>query len=57
MLNPEKGVQIASPNNGKEVNQDAYDEIQDKKMKEMQEQFHDYDRRCEGHRMEIRIGG
>jgi len=57
VLNPEKKVQIEAPTSGKEVTQAEYDEIQDKKMKEMQEQFHDYDGRGEGHRMEIRIGG
>ena len=57
VLNPEKAVQISAPTSGKEVNQAEYDEIQDKKMKEMQEQFHDGNRRGEGHRMQIRIGG
>jgi GLPGLI family protein len=57
VLNPEKAVQIAAPTSGKEVNQAEYDEIQDKKMKEMQEQFHDGNRRGEGHSMQIRIRG
>lgn len=57
VLNPEKAVQIEAPTSGKVVSQAAYDEIQDKKMKEMQEQFHDGNRRGEGHSMQIRIGG
>jgi len=57
VLNPEKTVKIEAPTSGKEVTQAEYDEIQDKKMKEMQEQFQDTNRRGEGHRMQIRIGG
>ena len=41
---------------GKKVNQEEYEAVMDKKMKEMDEQFKS-NRRDDGNRMEIRIGG
>ncbi|MBT8262279.1 MAG: GLPGLI family protein [Bacteroidia bacterium] len=58
VLNPEKADEIIAPKNGKVVTRDEFREIQDKKMKEMQEQFESSGRRGEdGNRMMIRIGG
>lgn len=58
VLNPEKGLSIKEPSNGKVVNQATYEDILEKKMKEMNEQFQSDGRRNEGgHRMSIKIGG
>lgn len=56
VLNPKNGVDINRPKGGKKVTQDEFDKIMDKKMKEMEEQFHD-SRRNNGDQIEIRIGG
>jgi GLPGLI family protein len=56
ILNPEDKITIEEPSKGKEVNQDTYDDIMDKKAKEMMERF--APRRGEkGEGIEIRIGG
>ncbi|WP_232827454.1 GLPGLI family protein [Winogradskyella aurantiaca] len=56
VLNPEDKVTIKKPTQGKEVNQEEFDEISEEKMKEMQEQFRA--RRGDGgSTMQIRIGG
>ena len=39
ILNPKDGVNVKVPSKGKEVDQASFNEIQEKKMKEMQEQF------------------
>jgi GLPGLI family protein len=58
VLNPEKADEIVAPKKGKVVSRDEFRAIQDKKMKEMQEQFESSGRRGEdGNRMMIRIGG
>jgi GLPGLI family protein len=58
VMNPQKSDEILAPKNGKVVTRDEFREIQDKKMKEMQEQFESSGRRNgDGHRMQIRIGG
>lgn len=58
VMNPQKSDEIVAPKNGKVVTRDEFREIQDKKMKEMQEQFESSGRRNgDGHRMQIRIGG
>lgn len=58
VLNPEKGISIKEPTRGKVVDHAEYDEILEKKMKEMNEQFQSDGRRNEGgHGMSIRIGG
>ncbi|MCW5520850.1 GLPGLI family protein [Aureitalea sp. L0-47] len=58
VLNPEKADEIVAPKKGKVVTRDEFRAIQDKKMKEMQEQFESSGRRGEdGNRMMIRIGG
>ncbi|WP_104734696.1 GLPGLI family protein [Hanstruepera ponticola] len=58
ILNPEKQLDIEEPKKGKEINQEEYDAIMDKKVKEMQERMKsnwNEDRR--GENVEIRIGG
>lgn len=58
VLNPKDGLSIKEPDNGKVVTQEKYDEIMQKKMDEMEEQFESDGRRGgNGNRMEIRIGG
>ena len=58
VLNPNDGVTIKEPTKGKEVTQEKYDEIMEKKMKEMEEQFNSQSgRRGNGNNVEIRIGG
>jgi GLPGLI family protein len=57
VLNPKVKTKIEEPSKGKEVNQEKYDEIMDKKAKEMMERYAPK----KGHRgaesVEIRIGG
>ena len=57
VLNPKNGLNIKEPNKGKVVTQVAYDEIMEKKMEEMNEQFESDGRRGDGNNIEIRIGG
>ncbi|MEZ4858369.1 MAG: GLPGLI family protein [Flavobacteriaceae bacterium] len=57
ILNPEKGLAIKEPNKGKIVTNAEYEEIMEKKMKEMNEQFEGDGRRADGNQMRIRIGG
>lgn len=57
VLNPKGGVDVSEPNSGKEVTQEQYDTILEKKMQEMEEQMNDGRRRGDGHGIEIRIGG
>ena len=56
VINPNEGVNLEEPKKGKKVNQEEYEAVMDKKMKEMDEQFKS-NRRDDGNRMEIRIGG
>jgi GLPGLI family protein len=57
VLNPEKGLSIKEPTKGKVVNNEEYEAIMEKKMKEMNEQFEGDGRRDGGNSMRIRIGG
>lgn len=57
VLNPEKGLSIKEPTNGKVVSNAEYEAIMEKKMKEMNEQFEGDGRRDGGNSMRIRIGG
>lgn len=57
VLNPTDKVEIKAPTKGKKLTQNEYDEIMDKKMKEMQERFRSSNRNDSGERIEIRIGG
>ncbi len=56
VINPKDGTDIVQPKGGKKVTQAEFDVIMEKKMKEMEEQFHD-GRRDGGNQIEIRIGG
>lgn len=57
VLNPKNASEIVVPENGKELTQDAYDKIMEKKMKEMEERYRSNDRGRDGENIEIRIGG
>ena len=54
-LNPKKTLEIAEPKKGKEVTQQEYDDIMEKKMEEMSEQYRG--RGADENAIEIRIGG
>lgn len=56
VINPEDKVEIKEPEKGKEVDQKEYDEIREKKAKEMIERFAPRKGR-KGEGIEIRIGG
>lgn len=55
VLNPKKSFKIEEPDKGKEVSQKEFDDIQEKKNKEMMENFQS--RRGNGDRVMIRVGG
>jgi GLPGLI family protein len=55
VLNPHESISISEPKKGKVVNQKEFDEIMEKKMKEMEENRNS--NRKDGHNVEIRIGG
>ena len=55
VINPQEGVDISEPKKGKNVTQAEFDEIMEKKMKEMKERYNS-DRK-DGHQIEIKIGG
>jgi len=55
VLNPKDNVDISEPKKGKEVTQSEFDEIMDKKMKEMKERYNS--ERRDGNEIEIKIGG
>ncbi|MBX2829198.1 MAG: GLPGLI family protein [Flavobacteriaceae bacterium] len=58
VLNPEKGLDIKEPTQGKKVSQEEYEGIMEKKMKEMNERYQSDNRRGSGgNEIEIRIGG
>ncbi len=56
VMNPKEKSEIKEPTKGKEVTQEEYDAVLEKKMEEM-ESHHENDRRGDGHSMSIRIGG
>ncbi|MBV1923137.1 MAG: GLPGLI family protein [Flavobacteriaceae bacterium] len=56
VLNPKDGISITKPTKGKKVNQEEYDVIMEKKMREMSERMNS-NRRDDGNSIEIRIGG
>lgn len=56
VLNPKNDVNVTAPSKGKKVSQAEFDEIMEKKMKEMDERFKN-NRRGDGNNVEIRIGG
>lgn len=55
VLNPADKVEISEPKKGKEVNQEEFDKIMEKKLKEMEERYSS--ERGDGHNIEIKIGG
>ncbi|WP_411766643.1 GLPGLI family protein [Winogradskyella sp. A3E31] len=57
VLNPEDKVNIEEPTKGKEVDQEEYREIMDKKAKEMMERYRPRPGSRDGETIEIRIGG
>jgi GLPGLI family protein len=58
IINPkEEGIAIDEPTKGKEVTQAEFDEISDKKSKEMMEQFQSRRGSGDGDRVMIRVGG
>lgn len=57
VLNPKDGVSIEAPEKGKKVTQAEFDEIQEKKNKEMMERFHSGSHKRNGDTKIIRIGG
>lgn len=57
VLNPKETVSITIPNTGKEVTQDVFDEIQEKKTKEMMEVMRNNRTSKDGNSFSIKIGG
>ncbi len=57
VLNPKEKIEIAEPTKGKEVNQEKYDKIMDKKAKEMMERFRPKKGDRNGESMSFTIGG
>lgn len=58
VLNPNNGVAIQEPKGGKMVTQEKYDQMMEKKIQEMEEQFESDGRRGSNNgNFEIRIGG
>jgi GLPGLI family protein len=57
VINPKNGSDITEPTKGKALNQEAYDKIMDKKLKEMEERMRSNSRTQDGESIEIRIGG
>ncbi|MGM5468769.1 GLPGLI family protein [Flavobacteriaceae bacterium LMO-SS05] len=55
VLNPKDEAQISEPKKGKVVTQIEFDEIMEKKMKEMNERYNS--KKGDGHEIEIKIGG
>ncbi|MEO1030228.1 MAG: GLPGLI family protein [Bacteroidota bacterium] len=58
VLNPKERIDISEPTKGKEVNQEKYDEIMDKKRKEMMERYRPKKgQRNDGQSFSITVGG
>lgn len=57
VINPKDKVKIVEPSKGKEINQEEYDKVMEKKMKEMQERYAPRRGNRDGETIEIRIGG
>ncbi len=57
VLNPDKTINIEEPKKGKEITQEDYDAIMDKKMEEMRKNRRDNWNNRSGENVEIRIGG
>nr|WP_321235791.1 GLPGLI family protein [uncultured Psychroserpens sp.] len=57
VINPKNASEIVEPKKGKELTQEAYDKIMEKKMEEMEERMRSNRRDGDGQSFEIRIGG
>ncbi|MDT0559009.1 GLPGLI family protein [Ichthyenterobacterium sp. W332] len=57
VMNPIDKVKITEPTKGKEITQEAYDKVMEKKMKEMEERYRPRRGDSDGQSIEIRIGG
>tara|TARA_R110002049_G_scaffold284235_2_gene464795 strand:- start:309 stop:1169 length:861 start_codon:yes stop_codon:yes gene_type:complete len=57
VINPEEKIEIVEPSKGKEVNQKEYDDIMEKKSKEMMERYAPRKGSKSGNHVEIIIGG
>ena len=57
VINPKNAAEIVEPKKGKELTQEAYDKIMEKKMKDMEERMRSNRRDDNGTSYEIRIGG
>ncbi|MFP4847003.1 GLPGLI family protein [Winogradskyella sp. PE311] len=57
VLNPEEKIEIKEPSKGKEVSQKEYEEIMDKKAKEMMERYRPRKGGRDGETISISIGG
>jgi GLPGLI family protein len=57
VLNPNEDLNIKAPTGGKKVDQAEFDEIMDKKMKEMEERYKDDGRKKDGNNFHIEIRG
>ena len=57
VLNPKDKIEIVEPTKGKKVNREDYEEIMEKKAKEMMERYAPRNGRNNGETYEIRIGG
>lgn len=56
VMNPKDNVRISEPTKGKVITQVEYNEVMEKKMKEMEERYNS-NRKGDGHGVQIRIGG
>lgn len=57
VINPEEKVEIIEPSKGKDVSQEEYDDIMDKKTKEMMERYAPRKGSSKGESISITIGG
>jgi hypothetical protein len=55
-LNPQNKVDIIEPKKGKEISQEEYDRVVEKRMQEERERY-EHNRNSDGQNIEIRIGG
>ncbi|MCO4821157.1 MAG: GLPGLI family protein [Flavobacteriaceae bacterium] len=56
VMNPKDNVRISEPTKGKVITQVEFNEVMEKKMKEMEERYNS-NRKGDGHGVQIRIGG
>lgn len=56
VMNPKDNVRISEPTKGKIITQVEFNEVMEKKMKEMEERYNS-NRKGDGHGVQIRIGG